>query len=277
MIPWGSAGSRGGATVLCCACAAFCVASAFFINAASHLRLADAFAASLPSRDWGRNERQTAWVLVVDVRQWLPYLAEATRLLDARELERVQRMRRDDDARVLTMSYALHRLLLGHSLQVSPPLVRVSRDHLGCPRLAGESHGTSLSHSSPWIALAVRENGVVGVDIEPRDRSVGMDELAASICHPDELALLSLDAAAERAKSLLRLWVRKEALLKALGVGLSEGGMSSFSAPAGKDPFVDRSGECLELTMLEGSPAWLGSVACAPAVMVQSWVLPAAP
>ncbi len=266
-----------GSIVLRCTCAAFCVVSAFFPEASSHLKLDDAFAASLPSADWGRSGRHNAWVLVVDVRQWFPYLAAAARLLDAREVRRVQRMRQDGDARVLTMSYALHRLLLGHCLQISPPLVDVSRDHLGCPRVSGESHGTSLSHSGPWIALAVLEKGAVGVDIETRDRSALMDELAASICHSDEFAVLPVQPAAERARSLLRHWVRKEALLKALGVGLSRGEMSSFLAPAGSELFIDRSGERLVLTMLEDGPAWLASVACAPGVAVQSWVLRAPP
>jgi len=76
--------------------------------------------ASPPSPDWGRDGRHTAWELVVDVRQWAPYLVDATRLMDAREVASVQRMRRDGDALVLTLSDALHRRLLGHCLRVPP-------------------------------------------------------------------------------------------------------------------------------------------------------------
>ncbi len=241
------------------------------------MKFDEAFAASLPSPEWGHDARRSAWALIVDVGQWAPYLAEARQLLDQRELARVRRMRRDGDALVLTLSYALHRLLLGHFLRTHPAVVDVYRDHLGCPRVAGGAYGTSLSHSGQWIAMAVLERGSVGIDIEPRERCAQVAELVESICHPDEAAALSRRSAAERACALLKLWVRKEALLKALGVGLTRDDMASFAAPAGSDLFIDRSGERLVLTMLDQSAAWLAAVACAPGVPVQSFLLPAAP
>jgi 4'-phosphopantetheinyl transferase len=75
----------------------------------------------------------------------------------------------------------------------------------------------SISHAGGYVIAAVADRPV-GVDLEP----VSQDRLdvAAVALSPAERAQLDTVALAERPATLIRWWVRKEAVLKATGEGL---------------------------------------------------------
>ncbi|MER6786895.1 4'-phosphopantetheinyl transferase superfamily protein [Streptomyces sp. NPDC000658] len=131
---------------------------------------------------------------------------------------------------------ALSRLALGATLGVPPadvPLRRV------CPRCGGP-HGKvrlapppdesscggprldfSVAHSGAVIGVAVCENGRVGLDVEEADVGLDVDAAARVALADAELAALYGRPPAARKAAFLRTWTRKEAVLKALGVGLA--------------------------------------------------------
>ncbi len=216
-----------------------------------------AFDQALPSQAWCL---QPLVVALVDVRGWRPCLPGASRLLDPAENLRMQRKRKQGDREVLVLAYAMHRLLLGKTLGMDPGAVPLWRDAAGCPRVGDNLVHTSLSHAGDWIAMAVSRVGPVGVDIEPLSRTGMLAEMAGDICHPSELVELESLAVDQHAGALLALWVRKEALLKAAGTGLSVE-MSSFAAPEGLGrPMPVLEGE-LWLEMLDSGPSSLAALA----------------
>ncbi|MFI2641582.1 4'-phosphopantetheinyl transferase family protein [Streptomyces sp. NPDC018610] len=96
--------------------------------------------------------------------------------------------------------------------------VTVWRDGRGKPFAScdGRPVFVSWSHSDGTAVLAASWDAPVGVDVERvRDRR-NLPELAASCLTPVELAHWRRDPTAHR---FTRLWVRKEALLKARGEG----------------------------------------------------------
>lgn len=157
---------------------------------------------------------------LAETRLWRPWLSEASQLLDFDETERVRSRRNAVDREMLTLAYALHRAMLGAVLGMHPAQVPLQRDTRGCPRLAGDAAATSLSHSDGAIAVAVTRS-CVGVDIEPTARLPAMEEIASRLCHPSEMKAIDGMEERDRAPALLALWVRKEAVLKAAGVGFS--------------------------------------------------------
>ncbi|MFT3860755.1 4'-phosphopantetheinyl transferase family protein [Micropruina sp.] len=70
----------------------------------------------------------------------------------------------------------------------------------------------SISRAPGVIAAAASLDGSIGIDIE-RHQAAGFDGFATVALHPDEPAPAS-------SADATRLWVRKEAVLKALGSGL---------------------------------------------------------
>lgn len=211
---------------------------------------------------------------------WWPWLDEARTLLDGAELDRVARKRRPRDGDELALAYGLHRLVLGRVLARDPRAVPLGRDALGRPCLPDDHPQTSLSHAEGVAAIAVSLHGPVGIDVEPAARAAHIDEVAAAVLHPAERAALGAVPAGDRDAALLALWVRKEALLKAAGIGLARE-MDGFRAPEGVPvplPAVaGPDGADTVLRMVDAGPGWLAAVACPPGVAPDAaWLRPRA-
>ena len=208
-------------------------------------------------------------VALFDLGHWWPWLAEAAALIDAEEAARAARQRLQRNREMLVLAYALHRLLLATVLGCTSGDVALGRDAKGCPRLRDDRLFTSLSHAGQRVAIALAGAGPVGIDIEPAGRAPDMPELAARVAHPDELDQLSTLAPGALGEALLAMWVRKEALLKAAGIGL-ELEMDRFVAPPDValplpgDTFRGRS---VALRALH-DPGWACAVATPPGAAI---------
>ena len=78
----------------------------------------------------------------------------------------------------------------------------------------------SIAHSGEFVACALSDRRV-GVDIERADRPEADDALAAASARRPNAGGSSTCRPHQRTRALIRLWARKEALAKALGVGLA--------------------------------------------------------
>jgi 4'-phosphopantetheinyl transferase len=134
---------------------------------------------------------------------------------------------------------------------------------------------TSLSHADGLVAIAVSMAGPVGVDIEPVHRAAVMPEVSARVAHPREYAELSMLPPRDRNDALLALWVRKEALLKAAGIGLAQE-MNAFEAPTGRAvELAGGAGGTAAIRMLDGNGSSIAAVAGAPGCALHcAWLRP---
>lgn len=124
---------------------------------------------------------------------------------------------------------ALLRWRFSQRLGRAPDAVPIICEPTGRPMLAMEGcGGISLAHTSGWVVMA-EAPGSVGVDVESTtvDRPC---ELARTWFTPAEARAIC--AAPDAAACLRRFWVAKEAVLKALGTGLSVS-LSAFEVPEG--------------------------------------------
>ena len=120
-------------------------------------------------------------------------------------------------------AHAVMRRLLGAYLMRDPAGLVFEIAERGKPALPGQPVHFNLSHTSHHGLLAVTRVGEVGVDIERLDRKVDRAGIAGrffSRAEADELASLPED---QQPEAFCNLWTRKEAWLKATGVGISEG------------------------------------------------------
>lgn len=206
---------------------------------------------------------------VFELREWLPWIDAAEAILDVEQRERALRQRREVNRQELILSYALHRLVIGATLGVPATEVPLSRDEQGCPRIDGVPAFTSLSHAGGRAAVAVARSGPVGIDMEPTSRSGEMDAIAHLVGSSEELDGLKPLPASRQASELLATWVRKEAYLKAEGVGLARE-MREFSAvEGGAVPSLERPGESLQVRTFDIGPAWILGIAAPPGCRVQ--------
>lgn len=228
---------------------------------------------ALPVPGWATKAEVGVVIALLDVRDWLPWLDQARALLDVAELARAQRRRFAHDRDMLVLAYAFHRLLLAAVTGQEATDVPLYRDERGCPRLRDGLVHTSLSHADGFVALAVSSVGPVGIDLELATRAADLPEIAERVCHPGEVAALRGGTLPACGAELLALWVRKEALLKEAGVGLSVE-MNSFAAPEGlvQSPAT---GRWVAVGMVDAGPACLAAAAGPPGVGVaSSWLKP---
>jgi 4'-phosphopantetheinyl transferase len=119
----------------------------------------------------------------------------------------------------------LLRTVLGRYLRKAPRLVQFRVSSQGKPILSDSSPQLhfNVSHSHQLVLVAVTWRGELGIDVE-RVRPFANDlGLAERYFSPRECRLLRLLSPERRTEAFFHAWTRKEACLKALGVGLSYG------------------------------------------------------
>jgi phosphopantetheinyl transferase len=165
-----------------------------------------------------------------DVHVWLIEL-DATppvaigELLSGAERAAAVRLRFADDRRRYARAHGALRVILGRYLSRPPGALALAPDGVGKPRLRGGRLRFNLARSGERALLAVGSGVELGVDIERIRRLEDLDAFARSALSERERAFLvererAFPGAREEPRELLRLWTRKEALLKATGAGL---------------------------------------------------------
>jgi len=145
------------------------------------------------------------------------------RILDPAERERVARLP-SLSTRDRTMARAILRMILGRYLGLDPTSLKFSYNPSGKPELAApyDSSGLcfNLSHSHGVAVYAVARRRAVGIDLERVREGVPVERIARRFFSPREIAALEGIAEAARRRAFFTCWTRKEAYVKARGIGL---------------------------------------------------------
>lgn len=138
------------------------------------------------------------------------------------ELARAQRFHFPNDAAAWMRCRAAMREILAKNLGIPVRNVPLIYSEFGKPMLAPpyDFLHFNLSHCPELALLATSHHGPLGIDLEPVTRAADLLGCEDSFCHPTEISCLA-DEKIFRSLELLRIWTAKEALLKALGTGLS--------------------------------------------------------
>ncbi|MEM9462755.1 MAG: 4'-phosphopantetheinyl transferase superfamily protein [Myxococcota bacterium] len=174
------------------------------------------------------------------VRLWAPpaRLDRLRRLLSPEERERADRFVFDRLRPPFIVAHAALRIVVARALGADPTALRFTKGQYGKPRLRDTALELNLSHSGDWAMIALGHEHPVGVDIEgihPPRVSPGMIEAVTSTT---ERAAFEAMPPERRAEPFFRLWVRKEAVIKALGTGLSRP-LDSIDVPLGPEAPAD--------------------------------------
>lgn len=161
----------------------------------------------------------------IDFSDWQRREDQFVLTLSSDDLERARRFRLPHDRQRFILRRGLLRVILGGYLEVQPASLRFDYSAYGKPVLYAEHRHSllhfNLSHSHQMALIAVVSDGCVGIDIERVHSDFDHQRIAEQFFSPEEQnQLRSLDAA-ERPLAFFMCWTRKEAYIKALGMGLS--------------------------------------------------------
>jgi len=148
-------------------------------------------------------------------------------LLSPDESERAERYRFEADSLRYVQARCLLREVLSFYKKCAPGEIIFEYTKHGKPCLKGEpSQGVqfNVSHSGDMVAVAVSWGRRVGIDIEKIGDDVLESDPSMHFFLDTEIAAIRNSHGRTKSELFLRIWTRKEALLKATGDGI--GGLS---------------------------------------------------
>lgn len=171
------------------------------------------------------------------------------------------------DRRRYVQTRACLRRLLAHSIGCRPATVPLQAGPQGKPALSGGRHPVfNLSHAGEHAYLALAEmqaTDTVGIDIEQCLPSGPLPEWLTLVCDPEEAQ--AIRRADDPPAQLLLHWVAKEAVLKAMGTGLSHEPSNVRVIPGEGDALILHTGPTqarhLRLMRLPAPPGYTAALA----------------
>jgi 4'-phosphopantetheinyl transferase len=143
--------------------------------------------------------------------------------LTLQERSRAEKLKLDRVRNQFIASRVQLRIILGRYLGIDPASVPIAYEHNGKPILHA-SFGSDLhfnvSHSESVAVYAVTVSGRVGVDVEFPRHIPDAQSLVERFFSPRDREVFNGLSDSERLPAFFRAWTRKEAVLKAVGLGV---------------------------------------------------------
>lgn len=220
--------------------------------------MSDSVIWSAPSKDLALPEDEIhIWRANLDLRPEVLNRLKAT--LDNVEQSRAARFHFLHDRDHFIACRGILRELLGEYLGSSPFSIEFCYGAYGKPaHLPEESQSPirfNISHSHGFAVLAFARSREIGIDLEPICPEFAGEEIAERYFSTRELAELRALPAARRPEGFFLCWTRKEAYVKARGLGLQVP-LDSFSVTlTPNEPEILQSADSLRWTLRSFEPA----------------------
>lgn len=183
------------------------------------------------NRPW-RHPPHPLHLLPHDIHVWkiplhppLVWVNKLWNLLDLEEQQRAERYKTPALQEAFVTGRGGLRLILHRYLDTEPDHVKFATEQHGKPYVAEPSTSPPLSfnlaHSGELALLAVTLTRKVGIDIERHRRPLNYAGLVQRMCSPQEQAFLGRISHEQRQTAFLTCWTRKEAYVKATGMGIT--------------------------------------------------------
>jgi len=151
--------------------------------------------------------------------------AESNEWLSPEERVRAGRFHFARDQHRFVIRRAVLRQLLAAGLDTTPPAVQFESAPHGKPFVSGQTGAGGLrfscSHSGDWALIALARGCELGVDLEQHRPMAEIEDLAKSFFSGAEIGELASLPPALKLAGFFNCWTRKEAFVKAIGLGLS--------------------------------------------------------
>jgi 4'-phosphopantetheinyl transferase len=142
-------------------------------------------------------------------------------ILSGDEMARAKRLLQLIDQTTFMGARSVLRCVLSRYLSVSPAHIQFEVTEHGKPFVRGTDIQFNLSHSGEAVLIGVTRGRSIGVDVERIREQCDYLNLAKRFFLPAECA--AIESAEKPIDAFYRCWTRKEASLKAMGMGLSFG------------------------------------------------------
>jgi 4'-phosphopantetheinyl transferase len=167
---------------------------------------------------------QRIQVWEADLRLPASVLDDLRATLSGEEATRAERFYFERDRTHFAAAHGIVRNILGACLGTAPDGLEFSANEYGKPALASKFRDAlsfNLSHSGDLVVIAIAQTREVGIDVELYAPDRADRGVAEHYFSPTEVARLCALPEGLRARAFFNCWTRKEAYIKARGMGLS--------------------------------------------------------
>jgi 4'-phosphopantetheinyl transferase len=141
--------------------------------------------------------------------------------LSADETQRAIRFHFPADRDRFIAAHGILREILGRYLRYKPSELAFSVNQYGKPALVNSDLEFNLSHSGDFALLAITQGRKIGVDVERIRTNMELENIASHNFSRLEISELMALPPEQREIGFFNCWTRKEAYIKAHGLGLS--------------------------------------------------------
>lgn len=166
----------------------------------------------------GRQEGVHVWQCLLSSMS----MADRDGTLSLDELQRANQFHFPEDREHFVKCHGLLRSILNLYTKTDPSEITFGRGACGKPFITGSFLKFNLSHSKDRMLCAVTMRCEVGVDIEYIQPSFDWKPVARIFFTAAEIQTIKSFPENFQVQTFFRIWTRKEALAKALGIGLSQ-------------------------------------------------------
>ncbi len=171
-------------------------------------------------------------------------MAKCWELLSSAERQRAQKFRKAEDWLRFIAGRFLLKLLLAKYTDRSLHEIDIEAAKGGKPLMKNGSGALqfNLSHAGQMVMLAFQYHQPIGIDVEPVNADPLLEDIVKDYFSPQEKDQLKQASATQR---FFTFWTRKEAVLKAVGVGLVDG-LSELDTADGEH-LLEGSGQAVQV------------------------------
>jgi len=143
--------------------------------------------------------------------------------LSDEEKKKADRFRLESDYLCFVSAHAFLRTELSKKLGLSPEKITITQVDHGKPYLLGRDVQFSLSRSKRLFVFTISNSDqLTGIDIEKLNLNFDIDEISKRHYSLQERTdVFSFVKRSDQQRSFFEIWTRKEALLKAIGIGIN--------------------------------------------------------
>ena len=177
---------------------------------------------SVPGFSFQQMAQDEIHVFFCDLSQLTVHVNAADKLLSEGERARANSFRAPADTRRFTLARAALKRILSGYLHIESSHVKLQFGTYGKPCLPDpETIHFNLSHSGESAMIAVANGTDVGIDVESIRNADYFDTLVATCFSSEERRAYTALEPWRRKEAFYACWTRKEAYVKAMGMGLT--------------------------------------------------------
>lgn len=165
-------------------------------------------------------------IYLINFYEDINYLDRSVDFLSDDEINKVNKMKFESDRNRAFKTFLVRRKILSYYTDISPDRIIIGYNANGKPFVAEEKFVKikfNYSHSHDFLVFAICLDNEIGVDFEFIKALPDLDNLAVNYFSQEEFCYYqSFKSPEEKLFFFYKIWTRKEALLKAIGTGLTD-------------------------------------------------------